>query len=642
MPKKHLFIWLIFAIACFFLFYKCNPKKPKPEDAFFLNLNDTVNYVGISECRKCHEDHYKTFIETGMGSSFGPVSRLRSKANFNHIKPIYDAKTNYYYYPFFEDTVLKIMEFRLRGKDTVHKRVETIKYIIGSGHHTNSHLWMDNGYLYQAPLTWYVQEKKWDLPPGYEVTNTRFSRVVEMECMSCHNAMPSVEKGSLNKFTQLPAGIDCERCHGPGELHVQRKLNGEIVNTKTTADRTIVNPSRLPWKLQVDVCQRCHLQGNNVLKTGKKFTDFRPGMHLDSVFTVFMPLHGEKKSFVMAGHSERMQLSACFKGSNNSNIEAYNPQINFTCITCHNPHVSVRKTNIAKFNNACINCHQEKGISKLKKCTEKPEKLKITGNNCVQCHMPSSGTSDIPHVTVHDHFIRRPDKIKRIETEGNITGIYAVNNATTDKETYARGLITYFEKFKSEPVLMQKAAPIVAENTTNQSVLLHYYYANQSWDKIVAMIPGIDSANFDAWSLYRVGKSLDLTDNISAATAWYKKAYLKEKLNIGFTTEYANNLIRNKRYKEARGILEIAIKEQQKQELLYQNLGTIEMLEGNISKAKNLWLKCVQLNPDNEFTRLYLAELYLKVGEMPEAKKELIEALRINPKNTKAQELFPN
>lgn len=31
-----------------------------------------------------------------------------------------------------------------------------------------------------------------------------------------------------------------------------------------------------------------------------------------------------------------------------------------TCITCHNPHVSVRETNANVFNDACLSCHNTK------------------------------------------------------------------------------------------------------------------------------------------------------------------------------------------------------------------------------------------------------------------------------------------
>ena len=163
-------------------------------------------------------------------------------------------------------------------------------YIVGSGQHTNSHIIETNGYLNQAPLTFYTQDGHWDLPPGFEDgNNTRFSRIIGLECMSCHNALPSFVRGSENRFTMIPNGIDCERCHGPGEVHVANIQAGKLVDTAKAIDYSIVNPRKLTWERQIDLCQRCHLQGNAILKEGKGFTDFRPGMVLSEFMDVYMP-----------------------------------------------------------------------------------------------------------------------------------------------------------------------------------------------------------------------------------------------------------------------------------------------------------------------------------------------------------------
>lgn len=75
------------------------------------------------------------------------------------------------------------------------KRVEKISYIVGSGQHTNSHLIDINGYLHQAPITFYTQKGQWDLAPGFEKgQNTRFERKIEMECITCHNGYPEQVK----------------------------------------------------------------------------------------------------------------------------------------------------------------------------------------------------------------------------------------------------------------------------------------------------------------------------------------------------------------------------------------------------------------------------------------------------------------
>lgn len=618
-------------------YFACK-SKPAQTEPYFLNLKDSVKYVGIETCRQCHADHYQTFIQTGMGSSFGPADSARIKSDFAAARPVYDKKKDFYYFPFRKNGKMYIQEFRLKGNDTVHNRTEEIKYVIGSGHHTNSHFWMDGEFMHQAPLTWYSQSKKWDLPPGFEEFNSRFSRKIDIECMSCHNGMPEVQEGSVNKFTRLPAGIDCERCHGPGSLHVTEKRSGNIVDTKKEADRSIVNPARLPWKLQVDICQRCHLQGNNVLKPGKKFTDYRPGMHLDSVFEIYMPKYENADVFYMAGHAERLQMSRCFTQSNTGgNMEAYNAKLNLTCITCHNPHVSVRKTNIEKFNAACNNCHGKGGNAASHLCSENPQKLAAVKNNCVSCHMPKSGTGDIPHVTVHDHYIRKPAKTGTNAEPGNPTGLYAVNNKNPRPDMLFKAYVSWFEKWEAKPFYLEKAATL--SNSVATADQIHLSYAKSNWTDMLRMVQEINAETADAWTCYRLAKAFDKSGKSDQALTWYRAAVEKMPFNADFIAEAANMLIRSGRETEAMDLLKPALKSQPSHEWLLINMGTASYKTGNLSEALKHWQKAVTINPDNELSRMYLAELYIKTGKTAAARLQLEQALRISPGNAEIRAL---
>ena len=184
-------------------------------------------------------------------------------------------------------------------------------------------------------MTFYTQKGKWDLPPGFENgMNTRFSRKIGLECMSCHNGYPQMIQGSENKYSYLPQGIDCERCHGPGETHVKVRSSSSPVDTSREIDYTIVNPSKLPADLQFDVCQRCHLQGNAVLKTGKSFFDFKPGMKLSDFISVFLPKYkNADDEFIMASHADRLKQSACFvKSLPKANVKQLKPYTKLSLI----------------------------------------------------------------------------------------------------------------------------------------------------------------------------------------------------------------------------------------------------------------------------------------------------------------------
>ena len=198
----------------------------------YLNHNDTVKYVGKEQCRMCHAEIYDSYMQTGMGKSLHYATKEHSALEGSEMPIIHDSIKNLSYKPFWKNDSLYIKEFRLKGKDTIHILIKKVDYKIGSGHHTNSHLFEINGYVHQMPYTYYTQDKIADLPPGFEDgQNTRFSREIGLECMSCHNAYPNHESGSLNKYNSIPQGIDCERCHGPGEVHIQQKLAGNIIDT---------------------------------------------------------------------------------------------------------------------------------------------------------------------------------------------------------------------------------------------------------------------------------------------------------------------------------------------------------------------------------------------------------------------------
>jgi hypothetical protein len=167
-----LFLLLIFTVVL--IGGNCRPKSETKE----VLPKDTAHYVGIKVCGSCHQDIYQSFSHTGMGSSFSEAVSDKSTADFNNSS-FYDAKSNLFYQATWNNQRLILKEFRLSGKDSVHVKSQAIDYIVGSGQHTHSHLFRQGKYIYQAPMTWYGQKKKWDLPPGFEDHNSHFSRMID-------------------------------------------------------------------------------------------------------------------------------------------------------------------------------------------------------------------------------------------------------------------------------------------------------------------------------------------------------------------------------------------------------------------------------------------------------------------------------
>ncbi|MEI8278275.1 MAG: tetratricopeptide repeat protein [Bacteroidota bacterium] len=622
-------------------FYCNNPKADSTQHSGspWKNVYDTtVHYVGMQTCRTCHEAIYQTFIRTGMGQSFDHATRQKSAADFSPDHAlVYDKDIDFYYKPYWDHDSLFIMEFRTQGHDTVHKRIQRIDYIVGSGQHTNSHIFGVNGYLYQAPITFYTQKHQWDLAPGFEKgANSRFQRLIELECISCHNGYPDFVSTSENKYVSLKTGLDCERCHGPGSLHVEQKKAGNIVDTAKATDYTIVNPRKLPTELQNNVCQRCHLQGVSVLNDGKTFFDFRPGMKLSEVMNVFMPQYeGGQDKMIMASHVERMKKSQCYLVS-----------AKMSCITCHNPHVSVKFTPRSQYLNACQSCH---GTTQgQKQCTETAELRAAKNNDCVTCHMPQNASIDIPHVAVTDHYIRkRPMGEAEEKKITAFLGMKCFSNDHVDAITTARAFMEFYEKYNQNKGLLDSAInyldmqkDIEAQQKQNRDYIRVYYLLNDfaHATQYAATLKPEDMK--DAWAAYRIGESYSQLQQQDKALPWYKRATDILPYSLDFQNKYGISLLAMNKLSDALRVYTYIITENPNYTIANTNLGFLYMQQGNSTMAYNYLSKALELDPDNEQALVNIAVWYHNERQADKARKALEHLLQKHPTNQRARAML--
>jgi hypothetical protein len=623
----------LFLVLMFSTQFSCVQEIPKKN---YLNLADSVDYVGAETCKSCHYDKHKTFSHTGMGLSFGLANRTKSSATFHKDSVLYDAHSDLYYHPLWKEDSLLVNEYRIANGDTVHKRTESAAYIIGSGQHTNSHISNENGYLHQLPFTYYTQEGRLDLPPGFEGGfNTRFNRKIGLECMSCHNSLPKFVLGSENKFEEVPLGISCERCHGPGEIHVSEKMKGILVDTSKFIDYTIVNPGKLSPDLQFDLCSRCHLQGNTVLEEDKSFFDFKPGMKLDDVMTVFLPRFKDDERFIMASHVDRLKMSQCFIKSNDE----------LTCITCHNPHLSINATPKVVYKNACYSCHSD-----LK------EHENEQGDDCVSCHMPKSGSTDIPHVTVTDHKIAITQHMSLSESKSvkEFIGLYCVNNSSPSDLTILRAYLQQYEKFEKENYYLDSAfvylSKIPLEMCTSEWIKFYFFsldfnglvnwFERASFESRSNQLNKRSYTNDDAWSWYRVGESYYKTKNYEKASVCFEQASLLAPFHLEIQNKFGMALLKCNRLKEAQKVFEFVRLENPNFEKVYANYGYLYTILGEFDLALIMYEKGIALNPDIVQLWMNLAAYYLHFQNIESAQNSLSQVLRIKPNHKRAQQLL--
>lgn len=631
---KRLLYFILGSGALLLLF--CGRELPEAEkEATYLNLAPGVQYVGMETCRSCHTNIHETFIHTGMGRSFDLASKSKSAATYGNHALVYDEKSNFYYKPYFEKDTLFIKEFRLEGRDTVHQRTEKISYIIGSGQHTNSHILNVNGYVYQAPITYYTQEGKWDMAPGFATKkNERFDRFLTAECLTCHNHYPEQVPGSINKYKAMPTGIECERCHGPGELHVKQKLAGEIIDTSRFIDYSIVNPSDLPRDLQMDLCQRCHLQGIAVLEEGKSFYDFKPGMRLNEVLNVFLPRYTDShEQFIMASQADRLRLSKCYQLSE------------MTCLTCHNPHKSIEVTGRAQYNSACQSCHTQQP---QRLCKADEAAILAKANDCSGCHMPRSGSIDIPHVNITDHYIQPKPNVQipsLAQDSRAFLGLQMLTKTEPALLDMAKGYIALFDKYVAAPVMLDSARYYLDRSTQSEKdkakTLIHYHFANNDYAAILALAPkSWPVFREDGWTAYRIGEAYYQQGQFAEARTFFEAACAKMPYHLDFQEKLGVSLIQLGERSRAKEVLEWVLGENPKRAVALCNLGFVYVLEGAYEQGEKLYDLALALDPDYEQALLNKGAVRLLAGDKVAAKQLLERVLKINPEHAQARHIL--
>lgn len=369
----------------------------------FLNTRPEAKYVGSEACRNCHAEHAATFRHSAMGRSMSEVDVTRepSDAAYDHpaSKRRYEVRRR--------DGEIWHRELLL-GSESEHQEEivlseYAVKYVVGSGHHSLTYLVETDGFMVESPITWYRSRNAWGMSPGYDESDQLgFQRETGEGCLICHVGQARALAGSIHRMQITEAAIGCERCHGPGSLHVELRQGKEAAAAGgDPIDYTIVNPAHLSRDLGEAVCQQCHLSGSaDILARGRKPDDFRPGLRLQD-FRHDYSLVSDNETMTVVGHVEQMHHSRCYQESKD-----------FSCVTCHSPHGEpVAENHIAHYKSICLKCHAEES------CKVEPARRaqESADNDCVHCHMPQSKT-DIPHlafthhrVGIHDAKSRDPE-----------------------------------------------------------------------------------------------------------------------------------------------------------------------------------------------------------------------------------------
>jgi predicted CXXCH cytochrome family protein len=576
------------------------------------------------------------------------------------------------------------------GKETnsVEKQID---YVVGSGNHVRAYLHRtSHSTLIELPLAWYAEKDgSWGMNPGYDrPDHPGFTRNLTNACIFCHNGIPATVPGGGAGGDaifpeQIPEGIDCQRCHGPGSQHVQMAENGAKAEDIRHA---IVNPARLSQDRQIEVCMQCHLETtstplpNAVVRYEREPFSYRPGEPLSDFMLQFdhAPGTGHGEKFEIAGAAYRLRRSACFQRSQGA----------LQCTTCHNPHNIPRGDEAAQYyEQVCRQCHDAR-IKEMTAAGRHPQ-----SSDCIGCHMPKRRTDDAVHVVMTDHYIqrRKPERdllaplAERRETEdngyrGEVVPYYPPDLPKGRDHDLYWAVAQVSQKSNLREGIPALAAAIEKYRPENMEYYLHLGDAFTNTGEIAKAIPLYEEAarrkpdslialrkwGFSLRSSGQPGRAIEVLKRALAvapsdATSWhelglvYVDQHSKDEAAAAFQkagdldedmAEPYNSLgallLEGRDMQRAEPAFREAIRRQPEYAEAHSNLANVLSATGRFDEAHYHFETAIRLKPNYSAARYNYALALARVRRFADAQRQVEAELKVDPRAADAHDLLGN
>jgi len=591
-----------------------------------------AGYVDDARCASCHAAVARSYQHVGMSKSFyrprpDDVIEDFSKLPFRHLRSgdVMELRWRE------GRLVFRRWQFDASGK-TINAFEQPVDWILGSGHHARTYLYQTaNGELYQLPLAWYSQTKEWAMAPGYDRRDHEgVLRRARLECLFCHNAYPQLAADSHHGYwrnqvvpTQLPEGIGCQRCHGPGVEHVRRASGTE---SDASVKAAIVRPARLDAPLRSDVCYQCHMQPSvavpGIRRFGRDIDSFRPGQPLSSyLLRVDITDAGIARNdrFEINHHPYRLEQSRCFRESEGR----------LSCLSCHDPHRKVAEgERAAHYRAVCVGCHTN---------------AHHPADDCVTCHMPKRRTQDVVHVVMTDHRISRgpfgPElTAAREEREPVIEGIELSAAALPPSEADVYRLVASVRAGSSdatvrlEQVLAAMASPDIEPNFDLAAAQLRQK-RSAAVEKTTQLI--LDRLPNDSLALEWLGLAQAARGDRDAAIQSLRKAARLDPVRVETQYNLGLQLAARGDRDEAAACFERALAGRPNFVLAWIHLG--ELRSGDATVAA--YRRALEIDPTSTRAYVALARALRAQGDEKEALRYLLHgaAFALKPEAVRAE-----
>ena len=611
------------------------PPAEESTDESYRFENIDAAFVGDAACFDCHEEEYRGFQEHGMASSLYPLTPDRAVEDFSGAT-VRDDERDLTYRMFRDGDRFFQEEYRLGADgEKTHSLVREMEVVVGSGTAARTYLVEENGHYFELPVTWYTQSQRWAFSPGYETSNARFDRLIPDRCMTCHNSYPEPVPFVEGKYADVPFGIGCERCHGPGSVHVDARLAAPA--PADSVDETIVNPAHLTLERRLDVCQQCHLHSTvSILREGRTAYDFRPSQPLAEYVAFFGSDEPAPESSVdVISHAERMRQSACFVGS-----QALERPMD--CTTCHDPHEGFRTEGPEYFNETCRTCHE---VSSLQAALPEGASAEHTdAGNCFACHMPKVEAEGTPHASFTDHRIRVVDEDVVPPAGGSGGGLVPYFAQDASDGIYAGMAYVIYGRQQGDSTTLRRGVELLQDRLEGEAAagfgealyLLGFAYqqlgeparAIEPLERSVTQDPNVpERLNTLALAYEADGRSTDAVERLYARALEIQPALASVRVNYG-------------RFLEARQRLDgaiaqyrSAIEEHAWLETAHFNLGSALLRSGDFEAGEDALQEAIRLDPDYGEALSNLGLVLAATGRESEAGAYFERAVAAEPEN---------
>jgi predicted CXXCH cytochrome family protein len=560
-------------------------------------------YVDAGTCAKCHADIARNYSNTGMARSFhGPdaASVPNAKAWLHRASATWYqivAKDGGWYQRWWQ------IGFKGKEESAGESKID---YVMGSGNHVRSYLHRTaRGTLIELPLAWYAEKGgSWALNPGLDVSDPPIGRKIGYDCMFCHNSYPAIpsghdDAGSEPVFAgQLPQGIDCQRCHGPGGNHVRalRQPGAKLSDIRSA----IVNPSRLGKERAMEICMQCHLETtsaplpNVIRRFDRGPFSYQPGEPLSAFQLSFdhAPGSGREGKFEIVNSVYRLRQSKCFLESNGE----------LGCTTCHNPHeIRHGQAAVDGYNKACVRCHEP---AKIAARAHSPFS-KSGGGNCVGCHMPKRRAEDVVHAVMTDHLIQR-------RSPANLLAEFPERHGSGLE--YRGEVLPYGDKDD----LYTAVAQVTHKSNLERGI-----------PRLQAEIAGRKPERPEFYM--ELGDALQRAGRPEESAAAYRVAIEKRPASALLWARLAQPLRALGKSQEPLDAMLKSVQSDPNQAENWYNLALLQSDLGDKKSAIDSFRKSIALDPEFADSRNGLGAVLAETGQVPEAETQFRDALKIRP-----------